>query len=636
MTDVKENNNRMGVTHAIRAKLNFLDERLWKRFSARRLELIDTLDLSLRKASEQEDQIRRVAEALRVEFNYTDEYKPDFDKLVRAAVQSVRRNRKRSLRSKRGHDEVKRPRIKDEDDDRERESHDQESNGFHSQSHNHESNGFHSQSYDHESHGFRESHDSHDNETEPDEKQFDSNLFLSEIVKIKADRNVVYDMNYNRAMHFSDSDRAKQAIDTIIKPRMLSPSAPGGRPSAPMTRTTSYTDNASSSPPPLPAVGNLHITNIRDNGMDAFSAKATVINFIERSKSCSESVSNKSDNLQVLGKAVISACIAFLFERSFSGVNQSSIEYLRTKLTSNNFLAKLFRGLDPNTTLELPTEIALISLHTLIGGCVKDFGFESIMFPMCEIFYVLIVQDYPSIAKSLVPFKSGEGRNYQSDSYNYTPASFTPRDADSFEGTNSLSSLAAVATDLHMKEKSDDSDKKKVSLRFLSSVLEFLYPTKNSATPRYIELIENACSAFKLDLNNSMVCLRDVDGTVINGDLDLERIFKTKLQIELEIFTQESKNIAIDQLTSAVIPSHHEHLYPRAKKQTLPRMNRIILPPPIAHRNALLLARGESEVIPHSSHHLHYGGGSTTSSTTDRGTPPPPPPPLLPRFQPLL
>lgn len=100
--------SKLGVTHSIRHKLNFLDDRLWKRFSARRLELIDTMDLSSRKASEQELEIRKVAETLRIEFQYDELYTDDFDKLVRAAVQSVRRNRKRNLkREKEGNDHTK-------------------------------------------------------------------------------------------------------------------------------------------------------------------------------------------------------------------------------------------------------------------------------------------------------------------------------------------------------------------------------------------------------------------------------------------------------------------------------------------------------------------------------------------------
>lgn len=91
---------RSGVTNLIRNKLCFTDEMLWRRFLARRLELIDALDLSHKKASEQDYEITRVADTLRTEFQYPLHALQDFDKLVRAAIQSVRRNRKRLSRAR--------------------------------------------------------------------------------------------------------------------------------------------------------------------------------------------------------------------------------------------------------------------------------------------------------------------------------------------------------------------------------------------------------------------------------------------------------------------------------------------------------------------------------------------------------
>lgn len=89
-----------GMTQLIRAKLRFTDESLWKRFSARRLELIDTLALSERKASEQDASIRKVAHTLLKEYGYDESNMGDFERLVRAGIQSVRRNRKRLPKSK--------------------------------------------------------------------------------------------------------------------------------------------------------------------------------------------------------------------------------------------------------------------------------------------------------------------------------------------------------------------------------------------------------------------------------------------------------------------------------------------------------------------------------------------------------
>uniref|UniRef100_A0A060SXY3 ARAD1A08206p n=1 Tax=Blastobotrys adeninivorans TaxID=409370 RepID=A0A060SXY3_BLAAD len=91
---------KSGVTQYIRTKLKFNDEAQWKKFSARRLELIDSHDLSSKKASEQDEQISMIADALRQEFDYPQDTLGDFDKLVRVGVQSVRRNRKRVPKKK--------------------------------------------------------------------------------------------------------------------------------------------------------------------------------------------------------------------------------------------------------------------------------------------------------------------------------------------------------------------------------------------------------------------------------------------------------------------------------------------------------------------------------------------------------
>ncbi|OBA25456.1 Vhr1-domain-containing protein [Hanseniaspora valbyensis NRRL Y-1626] len=85
-----------GTTYKIREQLQFLDNKKWKLFSTRRLELIDRFKLFEKKASEQDCNIERIANILRTEFDYSIEHQLDFEKLVTAAVQSVRRNRKRS------------------------------------------------------------------------------------------------------------------------------------------------------------------------------------------------------------------------------------------------------------------------------------------------------------------------------------------------------------------------------------------------------------------------------------------------------------------------------------------------------------------------------------------------------------
>ncbi|RLV91098.1 Transcription factor VHR2 [Spathaspora sp. JA1] len=615
---------KLGVTHAIRAKLNFLDERLWKRFSARRLELIDTLDLSSRKASEQEQEIKRVADSLRLEFNYGKEYGQDFDKLVRAAIQSVRRNRKRSNKSKRSATTA---------------------GGDHK----------------------RIKTDSEDNST-----------FLSEIAHV--DPNEVYDVNYSRTKSRTSDDQAKETIDSMVTPRII-------------TGNTNNNHHMMISGAMLPPIANLTMNEEVVNIPSCQAAKQNLLNKIERSKTCNESaVLKKSDNIQFLGKSIMNCCIAYLFEKSFSKINEGSIEYLRNKLTTESSLAKFFRELDPKEALlnnTISDEVALITLYTLIGGCVNDFGFEQILLLLCEIMYVSVLQEYPLIVKHCIPFKS-EYYLQNSTSNGAVPS-------------NSLNSLAEVAAadvhnthshlapnpnipsgrssaiqnlsptpsstgippirsispemhqhhQLHLQQPpaqapqptqptpqshiqnnlaprpqtlprplSRDADRKRVFIHFLNQVLEFTYPIRNSAPPRYNELIENARIAFKLpSSSDSMLGLRNrQDRAIIQTDFELERIFRGDDPIEMEIFTQRTKAIPIYELTSTVISNGSIDSVVNRGNTESPK---IILPPPLNRHG--------------------YGNTSefnfiSNSDDMNRITSPPPPPPqpILPKFQPLL
>lgn len=562
-----DSNKKLGVTHSIRDKLNFHDERLWKRFSARRLELIDTLDLSSRKASEQEQEIRKVSEILRTEFNYHSSYAPDFNKLVRAAIQSVRRNRKRSSKK-----------HSDEDD------------------------------YDHYSTNYKKQR--------LEERNQHSNNFLSEIVRNDED---VYDVNYNKTKVFTNKDKANDTIDNMTKPR-------------------------------LPPLSNLSM-NETINIPLASNAKKVILKKIETSKSCNESVSSKLENLQFLGKSFMATCIGFVFEKSFIHVNQQSLTYLRNKLTSESSLAKFFRDLDPINTNSINDEAAVISLYILLGGMVKDFGFEDIMNPICEILYASVLQEYPLVAKNSIPYRSEENMRRSSL-------------IDSIRGNDdhSLSKLAEVATHLQIhsnqsttstlvssrsmtpsgtpppppapvsSSSTSTSYKKRVYLKFLNQKLEFFYPVRIAATPRFNELLENAKSAFKLP--DTTIIIRH-HGHVITGDLELERVFRSEEDIiELEITTHNPMPIyemhrrmsqqvynPVPKPTAAAAAAPPPSLPPTTvpSQPSVMDSHRIILPPPIQSRGAM---------------------GFNFISNSDEGahsvTPPPSRPALLPKFQPLL
>lgn len=86
-------------TAQLRARLNFRDDQEWKRFSTRRLELINALRLDEKKPSKQEASVRAVATQLASEFGFPNSAHTDFERLVCLGIQSVRRNRRRPTKT---------------------------------------------------------------------------------------------------------------------------------------------------------------------------------------------------------------------------------------------------------------------------------------------------------------------------------------------------------------------------------------------------------------------------------------------------------------------------------------------------------------------------------------------------------
>lgn len=566
----------LGVTHAIREKLNFLDERRWKKFSARRLELIDTLDLSSKKASEQELAIHNVAEALRIEFNYSSDYFEEFDKLVRAAIQSVRRNRKRSTVSKRPNTfRVKIPKVVDESIDLE--------------------------------------------DTKLPVKREDTN-FLSDITRLESDSEEPTE--YSKSKHVSDQDKTKLAINAIIQPRF---------PSSDLT-----------SLPQIPAYSGAQILE------EMKSSQQVILNYIQKSKTCSESATTSlSPNLEHIGKGVITACVGYVFETSFVSINTKSVEYLREKLTQESYLANIYRDLDQEIASkhQFNDDVVVSTLYAILGACIKDFGFELIMMNLCELFYLTIVKQYPLVTQHSIPFKASEhlkSEHVKAENVKSEPAEL--KETDSSESFMQLNSLAAIASDIreHTMSNSlstrsispnaartivhqDQNDKKAVTIKFLSSVLNFTFPSNTSAIPKLDELLENVRSAFNLSKysDSQVLGLRNLKyGFIIKSDSDLEKVFLTEDSIELEVFTQRSHAVPTYEITSMVVPNQHPNLPGKIYRED----ERIILPPPISSNSRA----GSAPIHPAPASSFKFLSNLEESSTSG------PPVPVLPKFQPLL
>lgn len=540
---------KAGITHAIRQRLGFEDSRLWKRFLARRLELIDTLDLSSKKASDQEDEIKKVAEILRLEFRYDVQYFSDFDKLVRAAVQSVRRNRKRGTKT--GRANVKRRHLDDETDS-----------------------------------------STSSPLVRQDSVGSEKNQFLSEISNLNTDGfDSLYDMSYSTTRVISNLDRSRAAIDSIIRPTNIE---------------RKMTQSGIQLPPLLKVASTpRHI----ENEKALLSLRLALLWLMKRSKLCLTLASlNKNETFKIIGQSAISTVNALMLETSFSGLTQTSLDYLRERISLVDFQARFYRSLEPECSVScaLDNETAVSTLDTLVGCCVKDFGFDKVLYIIGEAFYLLILIEYPLVLRSSIPFR-------RVPDMPPVPLAFTREPMN--DQQVSLSNLAAVASEIRNQTvnaststdipaqasshplaqiKKDGylelnpivgdlvNERKQVKIRFLSSSLDFLFSMKNSAPPRFVEIVDNAKQAFKLNKNQVYGLRNRKTGLIINTDLDLEQIFAQEEEIELEVFTQKFSPIPFSEIASAITPNpsvedRSKIMLPLPVRQNIPP----VLPPPI-------------------------------------------------------
>lgn len=540
----------LGITHSIRSKLNFLDDRKWKRFSARRLEMIDTLDLSHKKASEQEAQIRKVAQALQIEFNYSLEYFEDFEKLVRAAVQSVRRNRKRSTKTRRA--DTFRVKLQQKA----------------------------------EAEFQRPDSDSDNREYLAASPNFN----ISEIAKLTSD-SLDDSVNYTKFKTITDFDKSRLAINSIVQPKITSAS-----PTANET-TESSLQKA------------LHVS--RNN----------LINYIKKSRTCSEAVTNSTPNLEFLGKGAVITSVGYVFEKSFKTATEKSLDYLRNKLTLELFLARLYREMDKqiNDKLQINDETAMKTLYTILGACITDFGFNIVLNSLCEWIYWNVIREYPLMAETSKVFRGLEYNEPETKVSQLNSLAAVASNIRTFEQNVLKLQLpvteASESSTIRWNSNKNKTDKIAVRLHFLSSVLNFSFPITNSAIPKLNELLENARTAFNLSKYNEshVLVLKDLKaGKLVLSDSDIERIFTTQNPVELEVFNQPPHAVPPYEITSLVIPNKYQ-----------PAGEKIHLPPPIPGKLSL-------ESVPMANTNFKFLSNLEESSTLG------PPAPVLPKFQPLL
>lgn len=258
-------------------------------------------------------------------------------------------------------------------------------------------------------------------------------------------------MNYSRTKAITNQDQSRAAIGSIIQPLL---SKFESRPHLGVML------------PPLPSIPS-SCQSQAENEKELQAIRIALLLLMKRSRLCLESTTKtRNEFLRGLGQNSIGAISALMFEKSFINLNQTSIDYLLEKLLLHPFLAQFYRSLEPDSHVNksLDDETASLTLQTLVGCCIKDFGFDRILYPLGEAFYRSILLEYPLVLNSSKPFLRTEVENSQQ----------TPDPEISQSGNFSLTNLAAVATELrsHARASSElDSDKKLVVLRFCPPLL---------------------------------------------------------------------------------------------------------------------------------------------------------------------
>ena len=524
-------------TSIIRKRLNFTDESLWKQFSSRRLQLVESLSLSCKKASEQDDEIKMCANTLLHEFNFNEKYLPDFDKLVRFAIQSVRRNKKRS--QKRLANKLNIEIDNDNDND----------------------SGIDLENY----YNFNDEERIHEKEKE--------NI---PIKKVKVENNDFDDLINN------DNNNKQIDIDSkIALNNLTSPIIP--------------TDSDK-----LPSLKKL-------NEISEFNQSSKIIlHAIKTSKTCFEISKNNNNNnidnnnlknydlLEEFGSNCITTAVLFTLEKWFDHLLPDSSSYIKLRLKSDLTLSLIIKNLDQSSieVNSLNNYVASQLFKKLIGGCVKDFGFNLILNPLCDIFHSIILKDYPIIKKdekwksnsssttsinyfdekslsssttntninintTTATTSSSKDRKNKQETPDYPlstahipipPPSDNNINLNSISiyntNTNTKNSSPIDENDIHLKHQLPVLRSKQyinIIIKFKEKELKFRYSNDSNAPPTILELIMNCKQAFGIINSTKLLNLKDIkSNSIIKNDHQLEKLLNL-----LSILNNDSMNIEL-------------------------------------------------------------------------------------------
>lgn len=406
LTSNKHTYSSNGTTSVIRKRLNFTDEALWKQFSSRRLQLVESLSLSSKKASEQDEEIKICAKTLLNEFNFPASTLAEFDKLVRLAIQSVRRNKKRS--EKRLASKLETLTSDDEQLLQWKKTKTDTGDDINFQGDNVINHNLH--------------HSTNTCTTNSNVNHENTNLnFLTNILLDgDAGNNAVHAENNN----INSGNTVNQALAPIPSTGLADFSMISSSQSASKNYETSrYNDKTDGHDsraainslvgPIIPDADKLPSLKKLDENPEFAKASAKILHAIKNSKSCFEfsrnsgteySRSQNYDLLEEFGSSCITSSVLYTLEKWFDHLLPDSSSYIKLRLKSDLTLGLIVKNLDKNSVEvnRLGNYVAALLFKKLIGGCVKDFGFDSTLNPLCDIFHSIILKDYPIISKDQI------------------------------------------------------------------------------------------------------------------------------------------------------------------------------------------------------------------------------------------
>ncbi|QPG75269.1 hypothetical protein FOA43_002619 [Brettanomyces nanus] len=517
-----------GATSIIRRRLHFIDEAAWKKFTTRRLQLVESLSLSSKKASEQDDQISLCALTLMSEFAFPEDTLPEFDKLVRLAIQSVRRNKKRSekrLASKLQQEEQRRKKHKIDE-------------------HNEGSKFLATILY----------------EENGDSKQLQRPTMPQPFIKRSPS------FRYIGSGHSSPNGAVTSQLNSMTA------NSPVMQEESGISRLaiTSLVAPVIQDQARLPSIRKLNLNP------EFTDAAKKILNQIKRSKTCYEfscvvgphntGVNKSYDLLDEVGSSCITSAVLFTLEKWFDHLILDSSSYIKLRLKSDMTLSVIIKNLDPNSVEvnRLSDYVASQLFKKLIGGCVKDFGFNSVLYPLCDIFRGVVLKDYPLVSKeskiqqwmleqqnanahsttsaAMPPFTDLSTAASKSLFYSSSIPTLAPTPSPSAAPSSALAPASGLPFILNTPSRRISlpplgNQLTSVIIKFNHQELKFFYSSQTNAPPTLLELVSNSKSAFGVIDHARILKIRNNGtGRIINNDFELEKLFRiTRDRIDLEL-----------------------------------------------------------------------------------------------------